>query len=151
MPGLVRLRDGLEHSHPRDEGVSAPSHAQGESSVIRKFHHVGLKTVEKQAGESWVESTRVWVSNPAHHPQSIEWLRYEPDSPIGQEFQNAPHIAYTVDDLGQALIGKDVVIAPFEVGDPPFATAAFTKEEGVFIEYMQLKEGRAWFDDDLTS
>lgn len=117
--------------------------------MTRTFHHIGLKTTETQAGESWVASTRVWVSNPAHHPQAIEWLRYEPDSSVDQEFQNAPHIAYTVDDLEGALAGKDVVLEPFQVGEPPFATAAFTREEGVYVEYLQLNEGRTWFDDDL--
>ena len=115
----------------------------------KRFHHIGLITSEPQPGESWVESTRVWVSNPAHHPQSIEWLRYEPDSSVSEEFQQAPHIAYTVDDLQAHIAGKDVALGPFEVGEPPFATAAFTREDGVLVEYMQLKPGRQWFDDEL--
>lgn len=118
--------------------------------MSRVFHHVGLKTTEKQPRESWVESTRVWVSNPAHHPQRIEWLRYESDSPVEQSFQDAPHIAYTVDDLAAQLVGKDVQLGPFEVGEPPFATAAFTFEEGVLVEYMELRPGRAWFDDNIN-
>ena len=46
------------------------------------FDHVGLITDEKKEKENWVESTRVWVTNPKEHPFNIEWLRYEMDSPV---------------------------------------------------------------------
>ena len=117
---------------------------------MKRFHHIGLPTTGVQPGESWVESTRVWVTNPEHHPQRIEWLRYEPDSPVDVEFQQNPHVAYTVDNLRGQLAGKDILIAPFAVGEPPFAQAAFTREDDLIIEYMQLHPGRQWFDDKLS-
>ena len=46
------------------------------------FDHVGMTTDVKQADEDWVEASRVWVTNPKEHPFSVEWLRYEPDSPM---------------------------------------------------------------------
>lgn len=118
--------------------------------MSKQFHHIGLPTTEAQPGESWVESTRVWVSNPAHHPQRIEWLRYAPDSTVDPGFQQSPHIAYEVDDLEAHLTGKDVQLGPFEVGEPPFARAAFTLEDGITVEYMQMYPGRQWFDDELA-
>jgi hypothetical protein len=117
--------------------------------VSKQFHHIGLPTTEEQPGSSWVASTRVWVSNPAHHPQRIEWLRYEADSPVDEDFRQNPHIAYTVDDLQEHLADNEVVRGPFEVGEPPFATAAFTQEHGIIVEYMQLYPGRQWFDDEI--
>ena len=33
-----------------------------------EFDHVGLITEDKKAGEDWVESTRVWVTNPKKTP-----------------------------------------------------------------------------------
>lgn len=116
---------------------------------MKRFHHIGLPATDPQPGESWVESTRVWVSNPAHHPQRIEWLRYEPDSSVEAEFQRSPHLAYEVDDLETHLVGKNVVLGPFEVGEPPFARAAFTREDDLMVEYMQLYPGRQWFDDEV--
>ena len=115
--------------------------------MTRQFHHIGLPTTEPQVGESWVAATRVWVSNPVHHPQRIEWLRYAPDSTVEPAFRDAPHIAYTVDDLDAEIAGKEVLLGPFEPGEPPFARAAFTREDGVIVEYMQLYPGRHWFDD----
>jgi hypothetical protein len=118
-------------------------------NVTKRFHHIGLPTTEPQPGESWVEANRVWVSNPAHHPQRIEWLRYAPDTPVEPEVQRSPHVAYTVDDLQVEIAGKDIALPPFEAGEPPFALSAFTREDGLVVEYMQLYPGRQWFDDEL--
>ena len=112
----------------------------------RKFHHVGLRADEPQPDEYFIAPTKVWVTNPNRHPQHIEYLRYEPDSPISGEFMDAPHIAYEVDDLAPHLQGKDVYLPPFDVGEPPFATVAFTREDGLFTEYMLFRPGRAWHD-----
>jgi hypothetical protein len=111
----------------------------------RTFHHVGLTTLEEQPNEDYVAPSKCWVTDPANHPYSIEFLRYAPDSPVSQEFQNAPHVAYAVDDVEANIVGKEVIIAPFDVDDPPFARVAFTKEDGLFVEYMQFIPGRTWF------
>lgn len=119
----------------------------------KRFHHIGLPAPDQQTplpGESWVASSRCWVTNPAHHPQRIEYLRYAADSTVDPAFQQAPHICYIVDDLDAAIAGHEIALAPFEPGDPPFGRAAFTLEDGIAVEYIQLYPGRAWFDDDLT-
>ena len=111
----------------------------------RTFHHVGLTTLEVQPNEDYVAPSKCWVTDPNHHPYRIELLRYAPDSPVSAEFQNAPHVAYEVDDLEANLVGKEIIIPPFDVDDPPFARVAFTKEDGLFVEYMQFIPGRTWF------
>lgn len=119
----------------------------------KTFHHIGLPAPDQQTplpGESWVPSSRSWVTNPAHHPQRIEYLRYAADTIVDPAFQQAPHICYLVDDLDAAIAGQEVAIPPFEPGDPPFGRAAFTMENGIAVEYIQLYDGRSWFDDDLT-
>ena len=50
----------------------------GQRSVL-VFDHVGLTTHEPQPDENWIEQSRCWVTNPRNHPESIEFLRYEPD------------------------------------------------------------------------
>ena len=111
------------------------------------FHHVGLRAIEPQPDEDYVAPSKCWVTNPNRHPNRIEYLRYAHDSPIAPEFMDAPHVAYAVDELAPHLEGKDVYLAPFDVGDPPFATVAFTRENGLFVEYMQFKPGRSWFGE----
>ena len=63
------------------------------------FDHIGLITDDVKPGESWVEATRVWVTNPREHPYNVEWLRFEPDSPVTGPLRTEPHVAYRVDDV----------------------------------------------------
>jgi hypothetical protein len=39
---------------------------------MREFDHIGLTTTEKQPDEMYVESTKVWVTNPADSPEMVE-------------------------------------------------------------------------------
>jgi hypothetical protein len=112
----------------------------------RRFHHVGLRAMEPQPNEHVVTSTRVWVTDPNKHPQRIEYLRYEPDSYLREEFKNTPHVAYVVDDLAPWMEDKEIAIPPFDVGDPPFVRVVFVHEDGMINEYMALKPGTVWFD-----
>ena len=47
-----------------------------------QFDHIGVVTEEHQHGETWVEATRVWVTNPRAHSHHVEFLRFEPDTPV---------------------------------------------------------------------
>ena len=114
----------------------------------RTFHHVGLRAMEPQPGENFVESTRVWVTDPNAHPQRIEYVRYEPDSYLDDRFRDMPHVAWVVDDIDPWIAGLEIAIAPFEVGDPPFTRAAFVWEDGMISEYMAFLPGAIWFADD---
>ena len=110
------------------------------------FDHVGLITEEKRAGESWVEATRVWVTSPRAHPFHVEWLRFEPDTPVTGPLRTEPHVAYRVADVNVAVEGHEVLAEPFDVGDG-FATVAFVQIDGAVVEFMQYanptEEG--WF------
>lgn len=114
-------------------------------SARKAFHHVGLTTHDVQPNEDNVAPSKCWVTNPNNDPMRIELLRYAPDSPVSQDFQCSPHIAYGVDELEPHLVGKNVIIQPFDVDDPPFARVAFTLEDGLYIEYMKFYPGRTWF------
>ncbi len=110
-----------------------------------KFEHIGLVTDEKKSGEDFVASTRVWVTNPKEHPFHVEWLRYEPDSPVKGPVREKAHVAYRVDDLSEASKGLKVLLEPFEVGG--FTRVGFYQTaDGAVIELMQyLKSADSWF------
>ena len=102
------------------------------------FDHIGLITDEKKEKESWVEATRVWVTNPKEHPFNVEWLRFEPDSPVKGPVREKPHIAYRVDDIESVSKGLKVLLEPFEVGD--FVRVGFYEaQNGAVIELMQYR------------
>ncbi|MDO9541094.1 MAG: hypothetical protein Q7J98_02075 [Kiritimatiellia bacterium] len=111
-----------------------------------EFDHVGLITNDKKTDENWVESTRVWVTDPKSHPFHVEWLRYEPDTPVKNAVRDKPHVAYRVKDMKKASAGLKVLLPPFDVGG--FVRVGFFEtKDGAVIELMQyLKGENTWFD-----
>ena len=67
-----------------------------------------LITTEKKAGEDIVPATKVWVTDFQEHPFHVEWLRYEPDSPVTGPVRKMPHVAYRVDNIAEAAKGLKV-------------------------------------------
>jgi len=104
-----------------------------------EFDHIGLIANEKKGNEVWVETTRVWVTDFAHHPYRVEWLRYEPDSPVKGPVREKPHVAFRTSNLERASKGMKVLLEPFDVG---FAIVGFYEsDDGVVIEFMKYKKG----------
>ena len=67
-----------------------------------EFSHIGLITDEQKEGEIFVEATRVWITDFVKHPFHVEWLRFEPDTPLTGPVRNQPHVAYHVDSIEEA-------------------------------------------------
>jgi hypothetical protein len=111
-----------------------------------RFDHLGVVTEEEQPGETWVDATHVWVTNPRAHPYNVEFLRFAPDSPVTGPLRTEPHVAYRVDDVDTAIEGSEVLLEPFEVGDG-FARVAFVKVQGAMVELMQYRDPdeEGWF------
>ena len=66
-----------------------------------KFDHVGIPTTGKKPGEQFVAATRVWITDAYKHPFRVEWLRFEPDSPVTGPLHDMPHVGYRVDSVEQ--------------------------------------------------
>ena len=115
----------------------------------KAFDHIGIPTDEPQPGESWVEFSQVWVTNPRAHPQRLEYLRplekpeVAPDQIGLWKLWNRPHIAYRVDDLAAALQGEELIFGPFNPGG--FGDVAFILKDGAVVEYMQYTDLSHWF------
>jgi hypothetical protein len=103
---------------------------------MRRFHHVGVVTDEPQPGEIYVAETKVHVTNPAQHPYRVEYLRFEPDSPVTGPVRNQPHIAFEVDALEAELAGKEMLLGPFRAMEG--LVVAFVLQDGAVFEFMQF-------------
>jgi hypothetical protein len=66
----------------------------------------------------------------------IEWIRFENDSPISDIIQTVPHIAFEVDDLDQAVKGKQM-IGEITIPSPEIRVAMIV-ENGAPIELMEF-------------
>lgn len=117
--------------------------------MTKVFDHIGIITTEPHEGESWVEHSQVWVTNPRLHPQRIEYIRplvfpqIDPANLGLWRLWHLPHVAYRVDDLAAAIKDEEVVLGPFEPGD--FGTVAFVHKDGGIVEYLQYTDLTRWF------
>ena len=75
--------------------------------------------------------------------QRIEFLRFDPDSPVEGPVRNVPHIAFQVDDLEQEIRGAQILLGPFH----PTATlrVVFVQKDGAVFEFMENSAPGHWF------
>jgi len=110
---------------------------------MRVFDHIGIPTAERHLDEFFVEATKVWITDPRRHPQLIEYLRFEPDSPVQGPVRNLPHIAFQVDDLERELEGADILLGPFQPTDT--LRVVFVQKDGAVFEFMKNSAPGHWF------
>jgi hypothetical protein len=110
---------------------------------MRRFDHVGIPTEEQHPLEMYVAETKVWVTDPLQHPQRIEYLRFEPDSPVSGALRNMPHIAFRVDDLERELKGAEILLGPFNA--TPTLRVVFVRKDEAIVEFMHDTKPGHWF------
>jgi hypothetical protein len=114
-----------------------------------EFDHIGIVTMTPQPGESWVEFSKVWVTNPRIHPQRIEYIRplkmpeVDPTNVGLWKLWHLPHVAYRVDNLAERIRGEEVILGPFEPAD--FGIVVFIHKDGAVIEYLEYNRLDTWF------
>ena len=103
-----------------------------------EFSHIGIVTDDKKPGEVFVEATRVWITNFYEHPHHVEWLRFEPDSPVAGPLRSEPHVAYRVDSIEEASRDMKVLIEPFHPMEG-VRVAFFETDDGAVVEFMEYE------------
>ena len=104
-----------------------------------KFDHVGIITTDKHEDEIYVPATKVWVTDFRKNPYQIEWLRFEPDTPVTGPVRQLPHVAFRVDSIAEASKGLKVLIEPFDAGIA--VVGFFQTPDGGIVEFMEYPEG----------
>ena len=102
-----------------------------------KLHHVGIPVFEKQEDMVFVDACKVWVTDCSTSKYKIEYLFFEPDSPMPAAIQDETHLAFEVDDLEAAIEGKSVLVPICE--PMPGLKMAFVYDEGVAIEFLEIE------------
>ncbi|MFB3827863.1 MAG: hypothetical protein ACE15B_13915 [Bryobacteraceae bacterium] len=110
---------------------------------MRVFDHVGVPSDEKRPREMWVADTRVWVTDPLDDPHRVEWLRFEPDSPVHGPVRDLPHVAFRVDRLETEMQGCEIVLGPFQPTDS--LRVVFVVKDGAVFEFMEQRDQGHWF------
>ena len=93
-----------------------------------KYHHIGVPTTMKRATERFLPQYKFSVSGFEKSPVGVEWMRFEPDSPIDLLIQQVPHVGFVVDDLDYELTVRDLTVL----------TAPNTPSEGIRVAMVEL-------------
>lgn len=105
---------------------------------MKQFHHIGLVADEQKPGEMYLDSLKVWATSPDDDPNKVEWVRFDPQSPLADTpVARMPHIAWAVDDLDRQIQGKQVVVGPLTVVEG--VRIAYFMMDGALIEYVEIK------------
>jgi hypothetical protein len=102
---------------------------------MRRYHHIGIPTQQPRDGEEYLAKYGMYVSGYEESDYGVEWLRFDPDSPLPELVKTVPHVAFEVDDLQAELAGRDVLIEPNSPSQG--VTVAFIVENGAPIEFLQ--------------
>ena len=102
-----------------------------------RYHHLGIPTTKVHSNETYLERYKMYVSGFDTSPFGIEWMRFEPDSPISKLIQTVPHIAFEVDDLDSAIIDKELI---GDITSPSKgARVAMILDNGAPVELIEFK------------
>lgn len=103
-----------------------------------QYHHLGIPTDRRRANETYLPGFGVFVSGYETSPYGIEWMRFEPESPLPELVKTVPHVAFRVDDLDAVIEGKEVLIAPNSPSEG--VRVAFIVDDGAPVEFIEFVE-----------
>ncbi len=101
-----------------------------------KYHHLGIPTDERREGERYLPKFGMYVSGYETSEYGIEWMRFEPGSPLPDLVKTVPHVAFEVSDLDAAIEGKELIIAPNSPSEG--VRVAFVVENRAPVEFIEI-------------
>ena len=109
-----------------------------------KYHHIGIPTDIPREDEEYLEEFKMYGSGYEKSPYGVEWMRFEPDSPLPELVKTVAHVAFVVDDLQTAIDGKEILIEPNSPVEG--VKVAFIVDNGAPIEFLQFEkpESEVW-------
>lgn len=103
-----------------------------------KYNHIGIPTNARFDGEIDLPDLKMTVSDHENNPFGIQWQRYWETADYPALVKTVPHVAFEVEDLGEALEGQKILIAPNSPSKG--LMVAFIEVNGAPIELMQYLE-----------
>lgn len=103
-----------------------------------RYHHMGIPTTEKKPGEKYIAHLKMYVSGFESSLYGIEWMRFEEGSPVAEIIRTVPHIAFEVDNLSEALLGKELIS---DISSPSAGVkVAMIIENGAPVELIEFEK-----------
>jgi hypothetical protein len=103
-----------------------------------RYHHLGIPCENPRPGERHLEHLKIHVAGFETSPYGIEWMRFEPSCPVSELVRTVPHIAFEVDDLDEALRGKEILSPPSSPSDG--VRVAMIVHDGAPVELLEFRK-----------
>ena len=105
-----------------------------------RYHHIGIPTQLPRSGEKLIPQYKMHVCGFNSNPFGIEWMRFDPDSPLLEIIQTIPHVAFELDDLDAALEGQEILFPPGSPSDG--VRSAMILIDGAPVELITFNSSR---------
>jgi len=103
-----------------------------------KFSHIGIPTNEEKNWDGFYEAGKIHYTEFDKDEYKIEWIKFDDDSPMPEMMRTMPHVAYLVDNIEQALDGRELLVETFSPADG--VRVAFIAHNGSPVEFMEISE-----------
>lgn len=103
-----------------------------------KFSHIGIPTTEEKDWDGFYEPGKIHYTDFSKDAYGVEWIKFEADSPMPEMMQKLPHVAFLVDNIEEAIEGKEILVDTFSPGEG--VRVAFIVHNGSPVEFMEVKE-----------
>lgn len=105
---------------------------------------MGIPTTEQRENEKYSSTFKMYTSGGEQGPFHIQYHRFEEDSPLHPLLKTKVHVAFKVDSIDEAIVGKKVLLEPYY----PFKgfRVAAIEVDGCPIELIEtnLSEEEIW-------
>jgi hypothetical protein len=95
---------------------------------------MGIPTRTPRPDEVHVPRLKIHVTGFESSPCGIQWMRFDEDAPNPEIIKTVPHVAFEVDDLAAALVGKDILTPPNSPSEG--ITVAMILDQGAPVELI---------------
>ena len=101
-----------------------------------KYHHLSVPVKVPQTGEVYLKDYKAYHVGFETSEFGIELMRYEDDCTLPEIVKTKPHVAFEVDDVFEAVKGRNVIIEPNSPSEG--CIVAFIEENGYPVEFIQI-------------
>jgi hypothetical protein len=103
-----------------------------------QYHHLGIPTQTSKEGETYLPVYDIYCTDHESNPFGIQWMRYGEKCTLPKIVQEVAHVAFQVENLNEALEGKEVIIQPNSPSQG--VTVAFILENGAPVELLEFDD-----------
>lgn len=109
-----------------------------------KYHHLGIPVSSELPESDYIPKLKMYASGYSDSPYGIEWIKFDDDCHLPELVKTVPHIAFVVDNLEEALKGKEIIIKPNSPSKG--LTVAFIVDNGAPVELLHFEnpEDEIW-------